>query len=301
MRVPTRGSRHTGTVFAVFGLLVLGSMIWIGGRAACAEIQADFHPARGIPSLPSRGPLANAELAMFRSDRGDDLRGWWLRGNDDSAIVFLHGTGADRAQLAPQAEILAKHGYSVLLFDLPGHGESGGRVTWSQTEPSALRAALAFAEARGARHFGVVGFSAGAMIAVHEAHGLSIEGLVLEGALEKLDSAVRRDYRRWGLLSQWPAVWATRWAGYRPAQLGPIDPHCQVLFIAGSLDQDVPVPVTRELMQSVHGDTELWIVEGAKHGDYQNFAPAEFEQRLVSFFERAFSKPTGTSTARPHG
>ena len=54
-------------------------------------------------------------------------------------------------------------------------------------------------------------------------------------------------------------------------------------------------------MQSIHGDTELWIVPGATHGAYQSFARAEFEERLVNFFERAFGEPSGASTTRPHG
>ncbi|HYQ27813.1 MAG TPA: alpha/beta fold hydrolase, partial [Polyangiaceae bacterium] len=292
MHIRTEKRPRARVVLALVAAFSLGSLALIAIRAAHAEIQADFRPTRALARVPASGPLAKAELVEFRSESGDTLRGWWVPGSNDSAIVFVHGTGADRTALAPQAELLAKRGYAVLLFDMPGHGQSTGQVTWSQTEPNALCAALDYAQARGARHLGVVGFSAGAMIAVHQAaHEPRIEGLVLEGALENLDGAVRSDFRHWGPFSEWPAVWATRWAGYRPKQLAPIGRvRGKMLFIAGSLDEDVPLPLTRDLFESIQGDKELWVVEGATHGAYQHVAGAEFEARLVAFFARAFAE-----------
>jgi len=32
---------------------------------------------------------------------------------------------------------------------------------------------------------------------------------------------------------------------------------------------------------------ELWVVHGARHGDYLSVAPAEYEARVVAFLERA--------------
>ncbi|HYQ03518.1 MAG TPA: alpha/beta fold hydrolase [Polyangiaceae bacterium] len=238
---------------------------------------------------PTSGALAPAEPIQFRSEQGDVLGGWWLPPRNGSSIVFAHGTGADRSQLAPQAEVLARAGYGVLLFDFPGHGESSGRVTWSRSEPSALRSAVTTAYARGSQHVAVLAFSAGAMIALHEATSDErVQALVLEGAVGTLDGSVLQDFRRWGPLSQWPAILATRWAGFRPDALGPLRPlHCQILFIAGGRDEDVPLPLTRALFSQVQAQKELWVIDNAAHGTYQQVAGPEFETRLVSFFDKA--------------
>ena len=41
--------------------------------------------------------------------------------------MLLHGAGETRAATLPQADVLAHHGYGVLLLDARGHGDSGGR------------------------------------------------------------------------------------------------------------------------------------------------------------------------------
>ena len=50
--------------------------------------------------------------------------------NNGAIIIFLHGSPGNRNQLLPVAMALNEHGYGVLLVDMPGHGESGGRADW---------------------------------------------------------------------------------------------------------------------------------------------------------------------------
>ena len=42
------------------------------------------------------------------------------------AIVFVHGAGFDHSVWGMPARFFARHGYTVLAPDLPGHGRSGG-------------------------------------------------------------------------------------------------------------------------------------------------------------------------------
>ena len=41
---------------------------------------------------------------------------------------MLHGAGSTRSAVLGHAVVLARHGYSVLLFDARGHGRSAGRA-----------------------------------------------------------------------------------------------------------------------------------------------------------------------------
>ena len=53
------------------------------------------------------------------------LRGWWLPAEDAKGVVIrAHGVDRNRAELLGLADALVKDGYSVLTFDLRGHGES---------------------------------------------------------------------------------------------------------------------------------------------------------------------------------
>jgi pimeloyl-ACP methyl ester carboxylesterase len=264
------------------------STAFVAGRAARSEVLADFRPARTHPVAPSHGALASVEAVTFPDPAGNAIVGWWLASKNGAAVVFLHGTGADRTQLVPQATGLAELGYGVLLYDSPGHGESTGPITWSRSEPLALRGALAFAQKRGAVHLGVVGFSAGSMIAVHEAGASpSIEGLVLEGVFDSFEDVIRLDFKHLGPLTAWPAVWAARWAGFRPSALGSVESaRCPALFVEGSRDTDVPLRMSEQVIQAYRGPKESWVVSGATHGEYQRVAGPEFDRRLALFFDR---------------
>lgn len=60
--------------------------------------------------------------------RGDDsitLRGWWLPSPEPLAtIVWAHGLDKNRAERLPMMRELVDFGFSVLVFDFRGHGES---------------------------------------------------------------------------------------------------------------------------------------------------------------------------------
>ncbi|MGE0800928.1 MAG: alpha/beta fold hydrolase [Lautropia sp.] len=45
---------------------------------------------------------------------------------DQPLLAFVHGAQHDHSVWGLQSRYLAHHGYSVLAFDLPGHGRSGG-------------------------------------------------------------------------------------------------------------------------------------------------------------------------------
>jgi len=72
--------------------------------------------------------LAEAE---FTAKDGAVLRAWSVRPRtaNGSAVILLHGQADNRAGMLGPAEMLLRHGYSVLLPDAPGHGESGGAIT----------------------------------------------------------------------------------------------------------------------------------------------------------------------------
>ena len=104
---------------------------------------------------------------------GVKLRGWYVPSRNGAAVALIHGTGSNRLGVADHARLLARHGYGVLLFDLHGHGESGGRslsVGWDAGDDvaAATRYLAARPEVDDDR-VGVLGVSLGGEAAI-EAH-----------------------------------------------------------------------------------------------------------------------------------
>jgi pimeloyl-ACP methyl ester carboxylesterase len=226
------------------------------------------------------------------------LRGWVAPSHNGAAIVFVHGSPANRAELWPQANGLVEAGYGAVLFDLPGCGESAGAVDWGAPSQRAIRHAVQFArEQPGVRHVGALGFSVGsAILGVVAPREPSIEAVVLEGTFPSAKAELDSEFSRWGPLTQWPAEIAAWQSGLDFSALRPVDGIAQLsprplLVIAGELDATVPPKMARALFDAAREPKELWIVPGAHHGDYLEATSGAAESRLRAFFDAALLKP----------
>jgi pimeloyl-ACP methyl ester carboxylesterase len=77
----------------------------------------------------SKGPSKSVKKT-FRADDGLEIVGE-VRGQGDTALVFLHGWCGDREYWKHQVEVFAAD-YRVVAIDQAGHGESGkGRKGWT--------------------------------------------------------------------------------------------------------------------------------------------------------------------------
>ena len=271
-------------------------------------MRADFRPNRSAPARPAILEDAKLEAISFDA-RGITLRGWFIPSSNGAAVVLAHGTDADRTQLATEAHLLARNGYGVLLFDWPGHGESGGAVTWNVSERAALEAALDFASrAPGSDpdRIGVLAFSMGCMIAIQvAARDRRVAALVVEGTFAAADDQVRYAFRHWGFLSQWPALWTARWLGLKPDEQRPKDVIADiaprpVFVIAGAADDMVPPDQSRVLFDAAREPKSWWLIPGATHGHYAHAAgAATYENKLIRFYDDALLQ-TSRSSALTH-
>ena len=124
-----------------------------------------------LTHLPARRAVHDAELGApkrsvtLSTRSGVELRGWYVPSRNGAAVAVMHGTGSNRLSVADHARLLAHHGYGVLLFDLHGHGESGGRspsVGWDASEDVAAATRYLAARPEVADHrVGVIGVSLG--------------------------------------------------------------------------------------------------------------------------------------------
>jgi pimeloyl-ACP methyl ester carboxylesterase len=103
----------------------------------------------------------------FAGPRAITLRG--LRsGQGDRWAVLVHGEGRDLDGWRSLSGGLADHDFSVLAFDLPGHGASDDPWEPALVLP-ALEAAAGFARSEGSRRLYLVGEGIGAIAALASA------------------------------------------------------------------------------------------------------------------------------------
>ena len=118
---------------------------------------------------PEAHGLAYEDVA-FKAEDGTTLRGWLIKGGEDRVIVQTHfGVQCNRGGWTPkghgpispwkhdiqflrQAKYLVAQGYSVLMYDMRGHGESDlgptPWVSWGPEEAKDVIAAVEFVTGR---------------------------------------------------------------------------------------------------------------------------------------------------------
>jgi pimeloyl-ACP methyl ester carboxylesterase len=146
---------------------------------------------------------------------------------------------------------------------------------------------------------GIYGFSSAGATAVMAAARLpDFRAVVAEGGYGSfVENALGRDRGHHLLHAYFLTLfrWATRLTyrlvtGLDLAQLSPVTVIDQIgprpiLLIYGS--REVSLPGGRRQQAVAGGNAELWIVEGAGHGNYLAVAPEAYEVRIVTFFDEA--------------
>ena len=260
----------------------------------------------------SRTPVARltAEIAdrveevALRTEDGLALAGWYFPGADASgrAAVLVHGKDANRLDsesLAFVARTLHRAGYSILAFDLRGHGASeGSRFSLGHHERKDIAAAVDHLVARGhpMRRIALYGESMGAS-AVLQALRLrpDVGAVVADSAYADGPSIVEEaGPGATGLPGIFTPgiVWAARTLlgldadAVDPERVVRDSPERPFLFIHCEGVELIRVHHARRLREaSAHPDSELWLVPGCGHVGAWKLQPEEYARRLLAFLD----------------
>ncbi|MBN1485707.1 MAG: alpha/beta fold hydrolase [Chloroflexia bacterium] len=275
--------------------VVLAGLLAAGGWVLrWAELMT--HP----PRLPlERSPAdvgieSYQEVALVTGD-GLTLRGWYVPSRNRAAVILGHGHASNRASLLPEAGLLARAGFGLLLLDWRAHGQSDGdMVTFGCREKQDLLAALDFVSARpdvDPDRIGLLGFSMGGAVMIE---GAAVDprprAVLVESTYATLEEELA--WQMGGLPggALLARLWGQMRTGIEPDAVRPVDRIGQisprpVLLIYGAEDGVVPPGSAQRLYAAAGEPKELWVIEGCGHGGFAQAAPA-YEGRLVDFFKQ---------------
>jgi uncharacterized protein len=257
---------------------------WAIGSQLVKPVNHPVHPPADLPvqivSLP--GP-------------GHPIAGWWLeQGPTSPVVLLLHPIRGDRKTMLSRARLLLSRGFSVLLIDLQGHGETSGEaITLGLRESADVQAALTWLRHTApSRPIGVIGCSLGGAAVLLGPLPCGFDAVVLEAVYPRVADAVENRIRiRLGPLAPLLAPLLLAQLQPRlhisPAQLEPIRfiDHlgAPLLVVAGSADRHTTLAESEELFAAAGEPKELWIVDGAQHQDFLAFDPAGYEAHVLGF------------------
>lgn len=259
---------------------------------------------RATPPLPERAYSIAAphEDITFAAADGVMLRGTYLPVDAArAAVILVHGFKNTRADMVGYAAFLLDAGYSVLLYDSRGCGESGGTFGVGATEDRDVRGAVSALKERGVLRIGVLGVSLGAGDALlAAARDTRIDAVVADSSWA--DESVQLD--RMSHLAVGPlsvpllpyepalvdALAGGRLEDARPREeIAHIAPR-PLLLVHSADDANATTPLAGAelLLRNAGGPKELWIAPRGGHAGAHEAQRDEYERRVLAFFGSAF-------------
>jgi pimeloyl-ACP methyl ester carboxylesterase len=284
--------------------LVLGLLSYGGISYKVAD--GITKPERKVLEPPAASVSDVYESVSFKSTDGLILKGWWFPvPSADRAVVIVHGRAANRInsdfdQQKISRFLIANH-YSVLLFDLRGHGESEGvRYSLGEYEPRDVVGAVDFAQKKAGidrKRVAIIGESMGGGSAIMTVKADPTIGPVItdsafaDGLI--VVSEVAPNYTGlpgWftpGIVLASRVFFGLDLSVIKPAEVVRDHPERAWLFIQCENDQTVFRHHGVELKAaSANPQTELWLVPGCDHVKAFDTHTVEWEQHVLAFLTR---------------
>ena len=280
------------------------AVAWSAGAVLTVQIVLVPVLALGFwTSHAPRLPVHGADLGLPHEDvriaapGGGELTAWYVPSRTGAAVLLTHGSSGNRARVAAQARMLARHGVGVLALDQPGNGGSDGRSSGlGYNAQPALAAAVGYLQRRpdvDPDRIGAYGLSLGGEVLLEAAaRDPRIHAVVSEGA-ERASDDVRLG-KTGGPVTRaqtWLGLQIVRGiSGMRPAPplldlLPRIAPRPVLLIAGGSRPNEIAV--NREYARVAGPAACLWALPDAAHTGGLQARGREYERRVAGFLARA--------------
>jgi len=276
-------------------ILALGflAVILVGGWLVAPANRAVGNPPNVI----------EAESVKVASSNGHKVAGWFVRGDADKpGVLLLHSVRSNRTEMLGRALFLRKSGYSLLLIDMQGHGETyGDLITFGYRESNDVRGAVEYLREKVApQPVAIIGVSMGGAASLLGEEPAVADAVVLEAVYSSIDNAIRnRVSIRLGALGRYLSPLLT-WQieprlGISRESLSPVRAirrlEAPVMIIGGTRDRHTDIAETRRLFEAARSQKELWLIEGAKHENLHRYAGRDYEARVLRFLRKHLQKP----------
>ncbi len=303
---------------AALGLLVAVYLI-IGWMMVSAAVVAERESVEANPGDYGMNFVDVGFMPRMIEERADDepitLRGWWIpaardEAGEPSAIIVVHGLDSNRARepeaYMPFVRDLRDEGFSLLLFDLRAHGQSGGEITSAgYYERYDVLGAMDTATSRFGvppERIGVLGWSLGGVAALLAAtEEPRLQALVIDSAFANINDlfaaevADRTPLPAWsvGALRPGMEVVARVRYGIRLSDLKPEEFVDQldfpILFTHSEDDDRIPIEHSERIADAAtHAQSELIRFPGDGHSRAFEAHPEAFLQAVAEYFKGRF-------------
>jgi dipeptidyl aminopeptidase/acylaminoacyl peptidase len=294
-------------LLVVGGLLLLaaGGVFYISQQFLTVLTNNPLSERKPFAHQPSDYQLEPQDISLKTAD-GLTLSAWYLPSQNHAVVIVQHGYKSNRGEMLDEAAVLVKHGYGVLLIDLRGHGKSEGQlILFGKNEVQDVDAGYQFLLKQpdvDPERIGILGNSMGGAISIlYAAQNPKIRAVVTDSAFSSLDDTVSASLHYFTGLPDFP--FSTTILNLAEVEYGfdtndiaateyidDISPR-PVFLMQGGSDTVVSVHSGERLYEAAKNPKELWFDPALDHVQFLQKHPAEFETRVINFFNNALLAP----------
>lgn len=217
--------------------------------------------------------------------------------NSDCLIVALHGYGSQAKNLLPFINHFQTTGYSVLIPDLRGHGESGGICGFGYRDALDILEWMYYVDKRKETRYRKVlfGTSMGATTAINVAlyaGSTEINAVIADSTVPDFFKIIEKVYRwkvkyPWWLVRPFLVMYMRLFGKVSLKRLSlyeriqPLD--VPILFIHGKKDGLIDFNSVYELYAHVQCNKEIVLSDNADHIGMVNIEPDKYWKRIDDF------------------
>lgn len=284
---------------AILGAAAVLVVLAVSLSVVAPAVAATNVPSTQVDTTPSDLGLVHESVVLTTSD-GVELAAWYVPGTNGAGVVVMHGAGSTRSDVLDEAAVLAGGGYSVLLLDARGHGDSDGTAMdfgwYGDVDIVAGTSFLASREEVDDGRIGVVGFSMGGEEAIGAAAADErIRAVVAEGATARraADKAWLSDVYGWrGWLQERIETVQYAVTDYLSEASPPASlrsavtdaPDARFLLItAGNVADEAHA--ASYIRDGATDRVTVWTVDGADHTGGLDARPDAWQQRVLEFLD----------------
>jgi dienelactone hydrolase len=233
-------------------------------------------------------PSPDFQAVTFESTDELTLSGWYRPSQNRAAVVIVNSAGGIRNGSIAHAEMLAEHGYGVLLYDARGTGTSDGTPNgWGWGWEHDVAGAVSFLQRQpdvDPSRLGGLGLSTGADVLIESAatdHDLRV--VISDGATGMSFADTPGGVADAALV--WPMFTAgALFSGESQDKslrelAAEVSPTSLLLIAAGSMPMEIPA--NERYAAAANEPVELWRLPEVAHTHAIDEVPGEYERRVI--------------------
>lgn len=240
-------------------------------------------------------PSQDYEVVKLRSNKEIEC---WLLKNEKSkgTVVLFHGYGGEKSSMIDKSDEFIKMGFSTLLVDFMGSGNSeGNQTTIGFKEAEEVKTAFEYLAESGEKNIYLFGTSMGSVAIMKCLNDYKIKpkGIIIECPFGTMYQTVCARFNKMGaptfpmagILLFWGGVQNGFWGfGHNPTDYAK-NINCPTLLLYGEKDKSVGLNEIEEIYKNLNGKKNLNVFKNTGHENYLIKNKAEWTKNISAFIK----------------